>query len=1297
MVINFSKLNFRKRPNFIIRNFDGKAIGVLGHIIKPEAIIRYRDFSEISFTYPSHVNGKKLSEYDLLTGMRIIDVEGFGQFILHNPAENDNGVKSSKSCSGYSLEYEFTNKSISLEEGTYNFWNPFAPDSTILGIILSEMPSWSLGTVSSSLIGKYRTFSVDGLSIYDFMKSELEKTYECVFDFDTYNRKINVRNKYNTVPTKPVYISTSNLAKEIVVEEDIDDLFTVLDVNGADGVDIRSVNPMGENRIYNLDSYMTEEYFSADIIQKWNRWKITFESYQTLYYSIVIAQNMQISRYATESAVLTDMQGELTGLESQKAALLQAVAMDSSLQSKLNTVNSQIKFKESEINSQNSLLTTIQNQISNYTSQLKQINKETAFSSFFTDNELKILDRYFKCGSLTDSSFVASEVDSYSSESSVTRGLSSVFNIANCTAVRMATYTSDITFYTIRGGFINVNDSQLKLNADVVSGTLQVNRDNTFVMSLYLNQGSINGNTFPSGTLSLTGRLYTNVSYGDTSIRINTSATTAYMTYETSEYQRMSIAWDLFEYGKDVLDKKAYPVYHFTVDSSNLFAIDDFVSFAKEFTLGERIYLHLNMGVIEPIVTGVSVEFDDLSKLELEFASDFQIKNGKFSFLDNLDESVSISKTLDFNQFNYSNFVNSGANTNIKKFMDSALDTMKNMILSGTHNEITIDQAGLRCRKYDEASGGYSPKQIWMAHNALMFTNDGWNSATIGIGEFVDKNLGSLYGIVTPALVGTILAGNNLIIESEKTDGGVAVFKMDGEGASLHNASFNLYGSTGGRIDLGAVFGIVGGGDKNTMFYYNSKGQPTGVRTANNRSVTRIANLASNDTPNANFWIDMYGDVYLKGTIDAVAGIFRGSLEVGGPTAFRVDSQGNLSIGGTATNPNFYVDANGNMRAKSADIKGRVDASSLYIGGRNILTNTSGSNNLATSSSKIDSDYLDLYGITIRNKSTNAVTFQVTDNGAVTINGNITMGAGSSINWATVDEINPTMSQAYQRANGAYNYADDAWRYAGDAYTRANGAYNLAYDALDDADAAYRYANDAYNFAWDNRCNDLNVFNVLTSGGTRFGIFSDSYGGRLYINANYIRSGTIDADIVTLGTRTGGFCCAQGSDGIRVTNGAKMYGSAGPYADYYVFVSNAGALMSGGSAQFYCAGSSIHANREITVDSDRRFKNNILYNIDRYEDFFLKLNPASFLLNKQEDKKRHIGFIAQDVEAVRNECGLSEDELALLETFEREDENSELQTYYGIRYGEIIPVCVHMIQKLFKEIERLKCQIKEDD
>lgn len=1139
MVVNFAKIDLHKRPNFIVRNFDGTALAVLGHILKPAADIRYNEISEIKFEYPSHVNGFKLNEYDFLTGMRIIDVEGFGQFILHNPEEVDIGTKLIKTCSGYSLEYEFTNKSISLDEGTYNFWNPFAPDSTILGIILSEMPSWSLGTVSSRLIGKYRTFSVDGVSIYDFMKSNLEKTYECVFDFDTYNRKINVRSRYDTIPTKPVFISPTNLAKEIEVEEDLDDLFTVLDVNGADGVDIRSVNPMGENKIYNLDSYMNEKYFSPSIISKWGNWKAIFESYQMPYYSLVIAQNMQISRYATENAVLIDMQGELTGLESQKAALIQSVAMDSKLQSQLDSVNSKIRSKENDINSQKNLISQIQNQINSYTKQLKQINAITSFSSFFSTEEMKILDRYFKCGSLTDSSFFASSVDSYSTEASIVRDLSSAFNITDCAKIQKSVYANDITFYIINGGTINTANAKYKLSSDIINGTLQVNRDNSFIMSLYLNNGTLNNESFPSGTLSLTGKLYSDVSYSNTSLRISTSSTTAYMTYEVSEYQKMSIAWELFEYGKEVLDKKSSAVYHFSVDSSNFFAINEFVSFAREFTLGERIYLHLNMGVIEPIVTGVSIEFDDLTSLELEFASDFQVKNGKFSWLDNLDQSVSISKTLDFNQFNYSNFVNSGANTNIKKFMESALDTMKNMILSGTHNEITIDQAGLRCRKFDEASGGYSPKQIWMAHNALMFTNDNWNTATIGIGEFVDKNLGSLYGIVTPALVGTIIAGNNLIIESEKTDGSISVFKVDGEGASLHNASFNLYGASGGRIDLGATLGIVAGPNKNNLFVYNSKGQPTGVKTVNGKFVTSISAISSNDEPNASFWLDMNGSAFFKGKILAKSG------EIGGWTiadSYLYSGSGNNRVslnGGTdvysqyamwagAENPanaKFWVKKNGEMCAKNGIFSGKLEAATGSFSGKlEAATGTfSGELNAASgtfkgtvqaskyldssgrdmmSNGKFTSDYLDVRGLNVNNR------FIVDSNGNVTIR-------GGSISWGAVtgtDEID-------NRINNAQNSADRAQDAADDAY---DAAYNADKAAQDAADLARKIANGTYRggtFIDGTNIYSPNIYSnnfsvIPTDEGRSDGSFNlYGYDGRYLYHAFQIKYNAINAEV----------------------------------------------------------------------------------------------------------------------------------------------------------------------------------------
>ena len=126
MVIDFSKIDFTKRPKFILRNLDDSAIGYLSNVLKPKGTFCYNEISEISFEYPSQINGEKLDEYDLLTGMRVIDVQGYGQFILRNPEETDDGVVKIKSCKAYSLEHELTNKNITLEEGTYCFWNPFA-------------------------------------------------------------------------------------------------------------------------------------------------------------------------------------------------------------------------------------------------------------------------------------------------------------------------------------------------------------------------------------------------------------------------------------------------------------------------------------------------------------------------------------------------------------------------------------------------------------------------------------------------------------------------------------------------------------------------------------------------------------------------------------------------------------------------------------------------------------------------------------------------------------------------------------------------------------------------------------------------------------------------------------------------------------------------------------------------------------------------------------------------------------------------------------------------------------------
>lgn len=179
-------------------------------------------------------------------------------------------------------------------------------------MILELMPSWKIGQVDASLIDKYRTFDDSGdQNIYNFMKSDLQESYGCVFDFDTYNRLIYVRDIENEPETTPVLFSLSNLIKEVSVEEDTESIVTQLSVYGADNVDIRSVNPMGTTSLINLDYFMTHDYFSQDIIDKYNNWKETFQSYQRTYFNYTVEEALKTAQLLTEQAAITTLEGEL--------------------------------------------------------------------------------------------------------------------------------------------------------------------------------------------------------------------------------------------------------------------------------------------------------------------------------------------------------------------------------------------------------------------------------------------------------------------------------------------------------------------------------------------------------------------------------------------------------------------------------------------------------------------------------------------------------------------------------------------------------------------------------------------------------------------------------------------------------------------------------------------------------------------------------------------------------------------------------------------------------------------------
>lgn len=869
MVIDFSKVDIHEQPVLILKNTSGVPLGTLGAASNVVADIKYNEVSTLDFNLPAYTDGVEVPNYNSVVGMRIIDLQDMGQFILMNPKETGNGIKRVKTCKAYSLEYEFTFKKITLQNGTYNFWNPASPYDTILGIILELMPSWSVGTVDNSLIGKYRTYEVSEENLYNFIKNTLQQSYSCIFDFDTYNRVINVKDVSSTVPTNPLYISLDNLAKEITIEEDTESIITRLDVNGAEGVDIRDVNPTGNNKIINLDYYMTTDNFDQSTINKYYNWKNLYRSYQLPYYNLSVEYSLQVMRKTTETAALTDLEGEMTSLENQQAVIIRAIAQNLDDQSSLNEINAQIASKQAEINAKKAEIADIQEDADAVMSELVAINRATNFQNAFTEAEYIAIDRFIKDDAISESSFVVQATDSYSDADYGNKITSTTLNVSGST-VTSTTNASNKTIYEVRGGLLRIGS---KVSSNIIHGVFERADNGSFVMTAYLGKGTIDGDSFETACLSLSGSCGM-VTSSTSALTIRSINAYLYFTLNTSEYAKRSVAWDLFEFGNDVLKKISQPSFKFSVSSANFLFIEEFEKFKNSLKQGEKLYVSLSEDqTLAPIVIGLKIDYDALQNLSLEFSDTYVSGNSSFLLADLLEQSVSMGKSVDTSRFTYSAFVDSGANTQVKEFMTSALDVAKNAIMSSKDQAISWGDSGIRLRKWkDESHTDYDPQQIWMNNNSILMTSNNWSTAEIAIGHFYDNNLGNLWGIVAPNIVGTLLAGSNLVIESAKKDGSVSVFRVDADGCFLHNSEFSITSdATKTHILLDAEHGIAVG----TYPLIDADG-----------------NI---DEDNYKFWVDETGNLFFKGTLRATNGEFTGKVTatsgyIGGTTGWTIES-----------------------------------------------------------------------------------------------------------------------------------------------------------------------------------------------------------------------------------------------------------------------------------------------------------------------------------------------------------------------------------------------------------------------
>lgn len=245
---------------------------------------------------------------------------------------------------------------------------------------------------------------------------------------------------------------------------------------------------------------------------------------------------------------------------------------------------------------------------------------------------------------------------------------------------------------------------------------------------------------------------------------------------------------------------------------------------------------------------------------------------------------------------------------------------------------------------------------------------------------------------------------------------------------------------------------------------------------------------------NAVFKDTLYNGVKLNTTVGlmAIRSDNKARTTVNATDGIKIE-QGN---GSGTWSKKFYVDTNGYLVAtdmKTSNMSATniiIDGGKLKAGSSTLIdvgNKTINFDGFTTKSGKIGSGNIDIKGLTVRNTS-NQVTFQVDGNGNLTLGGNITWASKPTYTASEVGARSstwmPTASQVGARST--------SWL---PSYSEVQGS---------------KPPTNADN-------TDANIMSVLTNNGAVKGMFYTS-AGKLYLNADAIVTGSIDAGLIKVGT-----------------------------------------------------------------------------------------------------------------------------------------------------------------------------------
>ena len=1214
MILSFDKFERYEVPQVTLCNpnsrateVDGKTtitdtVGVLSNPKGTNLKLNFNAPHELSFDYYKHKSSDPIKQsfydsiYEAIQTDRYIYLTDIGYFIISSVADSDEGNIDKKSISLKSCEENelATAEGLYLEEGTYYLHTE--DNKGLLDLFLPKTAGWTMGYIDPSLLTKpYYVEETEVDNGYNFLYTIIQDMFECIVEPNIIKRTISVYSRvyYAEHHLTDIHIAKYNLLKHKVVEENDEDKYTALNIQGKDeNLEIRTVNPTGKNVIYNFEpryAWMSKRLQEA--IEKWQK---KCESVEEEYLTLQQGYYTELEKLFNEEQNIEVLKDELKTLEETRDAVIITVGDQQS--TALSNVNTQIANKQNEINIATSTYNTHKSVVhTNYEVPINQINKDCAL---------------------------------------------------------------DVTAVDIDGNIIF--------------------------------------------TVELLNELMTHIKptdYVDEYMIVTES-----MTYS----QRFEKAKELMDRAQSQLVKISSGQKTYSIDTRSFLFNKQFKHFSEQLCAGAIIYVETKKDTMEQLhLTGIDINFDEKST-NFTLGNKYDRSDLKALYEDALGQN---SKSFSELKYIASIIENQQKQLDYQRNWVADLRTLTlDNVLTSEDQAIEINNRGLIGRKRQLNEDGswatdendnplFELEQVKLINNTLVFTKDNWNTASTAVGKIAvgynpDGSVKYAYGINGQVLIGELILGNNLVLTG--TSAGIKikdsnrrdVFYADNDGNLVLIGKITAKtGNIGGwnietnylnnasiaGVTESQVVGISPG------IYFNDKGEIDTSHTGDNGDSLCFWAGAPVWVENGQYWhgrpneavfrVYKNGKLYatdatINGNITATTGFIGGwnitsnSLQCGSwdPSQLVFISQGQeawSSYWGTNNwllyfKSKFGIDVDGNLYAANATIEGHITASSGRIGGWTIEKTWAGA---ADGETKLYSSIWD-----------------VAHSG---IGMAVDSGIGNPAFWAG---CNPTF------ANDG-TYCGDPWQLSG------------------------------YGFNWEERtkfyvtrqghlhASDATITGTINAGSNIYigkdngCIYAGSQGQIKYISATGETVGQFiiknqNASINLLATHN---LCSIDGDATLICD---SIGNRSCWIDNNegtFYVNTLSPYSSGKIVGTWTVTGTLKGNSSGTIVSDVNKKNTIQLIDEQYSLAFDNFHPVTYKYNDGTSDRLHTGFIAQEVKKALDTANISTKDFAGLVIFDQGESTEE----WTLRYEEFIALNTWQIQKAKSRITELENKVAE--